>query len=226
MSSTAFGEIPTQPVSEQCRDSHVILKATYQAADSFHTSFASIRDARTARGTPTDNEQDLLRACLVFAASGLDAVAKQLIGDALPSVIGTSPGAEQQFKTHVERQLKSDSDQLPSIVAAAISHANPRGHLIEGLQAHLTAGSLQSVEELMRVGAFFDIPSVDLVPNVEELKKAFTARNQIVHELDIDLSRSNRNRRSRTKQDLEGHALVVLETATRLLAQVDLKLSS
>jgi hypothetical protein len=39
------------------------------------------------RGMSTDEEQDLLRAMLVTAAPGLDAMTKQLIRDALPKVV-------------------------------------------------------------------------------------------------------------------------------------------
>ncbi len=46
---------------------------------------------------------------LLFACSGLDAVIKQLIQDALGTVLGHDEGAQREFKKFAERRLKKAS---------------------------------------------------------------------------------------------------------------------
>ena len=53
------------------------------------------------------------------------------------------------------------------------------------LRAMLTSQSLQSKDQLLRVGSFFDIQSNSITNDPNRLAGIFTARNQIVHEMDI-----------------------------------------
>lgn len=73
----------------------------------------------------------------------------------------------------------------------------------------------------MRVGSYFDIPSRDLVADPRDLQKIFNARNEIVHEMDVDFGQVNRNRRSRTRATMTSYTDEIFGVAGRFLAEVD-----
>lgn len=74
-------------------------------------------------------------------------------------------------------------------------------------QRGVTSGAPTDEEQdLLRAALVFAAAGLD-----SALKPIFDARNQIIHELDIDLTRSNRGRRSRQKAK-------VLEDANRLIS--------
>lgn len=149
-------------------------------------------------------------------------MAKQLVRDALPAVVDQNEGAHAMLKQHVERHvLREVTDASLSVLADVLVDLEPRKRLIGRMVLDLTAGSLQSSEEVMRVGSYFDIPSHDLVDNQRELQKIFNARNEIVHEMDVDFSQVNRNRRSRTRAAMTSHTNEVFGVAGRLLVAVD-----
>ena len=78
-------ELTNRPVaSEACQGAALILKHTHDSASALLKAFNLAREGRgRPRGMTTDEEQDLLRAMVVMAAAGLDAMAKQLIRDGL-----------------------------------------------------------------------------------------------------------------------------------------------
>ena len=70
-----------------------ILKRAHESAASLLASFSEERDP----GAPSDTEQDLLRAMIVFAAAGLDAMLKQLLSDCLNTALEKSEGAAEKL---------------------------------------------------------------------------------------------------------------------------------
>jgi len=224
--ATSFQHAPWQPSSPLCQKGFVILSNAHDAASSFLAVFEAIRRERRAKGTPTDEEQNLLRAMLVFASAGLDSLAKQLVQDALPSVLGRSEGAGKMFKVFVERRLRAADGIDIKVLADVLGDSQPRQRLTELYIHDLTSGSLQSTEELLRVGAAFDIPSVSLAANTSALTEVFRVRNQIVHEMDVDFDQPNRNRTPRAKQTMIEHTNRVFEVAKAFLEGVDSQLSA
>lgn len=189
---------PEKPKDERLLDAHSVLVRTIDSADSFFDAFASVRKTRGAKGTPTDHEQDLLRAALLFAAAGLDAMVKQLIRDVLGAVQKLDVGAKQQFADYLHGRLARTAPIDVKMLAQALMADHPREHMREELIRELTGSSLQSKDQLLRVAAHFAIGPQDLTKNVEQLKKVFDARNQIAHEMDILFGQVNRGRRSRS----------------------------
>ena len=180
---------------------------------------------RKAKGMPTDEEQDLLRAMLLFASAGLDSLAKQLVRDALPTVLEKSPGATKMFKTFVERRLKSGDGIDHRLLADVIGDQKPRTRLVELLIDELTSRSLQSTEELLRVGSYFDIPSNQITDDAGRLTEIFRARNQIAHEMDVDFTQLNRSRRPRANQMMTDYTNEIFGVANSFLSGVDSRLS-
>ena len=108
------------------------------------------------------------------------------------------------------------------MLAEVLVDRDPRSRLVDQLVHDLTAGSLQApAEELLRVGSYFDIPSADLCLAPRELQRIFNARNEIVHEMDVDLEPLNRNRRQRSLNQIKGFTDEIFKISAALLSEVD-----
>jgi hypothetical protein len=219
--TSQFHYFPHVPTSSLCQNAYVILCNAHDAASSFLEAFQDVRKARRAKGMPTDEEQDLLRAMLLFASAGLDSLVKQLIRDALPAVLESNEAAAEMFKIFVERRLRTGEDINLKLLAQVIGDRNPRKQLIALQVKELTSTSLQSTEELLKAGAAFDIPSNELTTDLRRLTDVFRVRNQIAHEMDVDFTQPNRSRRPRARTLMEGHTNQIFRVANAFLLGVD-----
>lgn len=177
------------------------------AVSNFHALYVAGRTSGTTAAS--HEEQDLLRAMLLFACSGLDAVVKQLIQDALETVLEHDEGAQREFKKFAERRLKKSStgeerertltgQNIPdvSLLAELLVSFNPRALLVFTLTKTLISDSLQSRDQLLKVASHFALTKDDVMSDDKVTKEAFDARNQIAHEMDVDLQ-SGKGRRAR-----------------------------
>lgn len=221
---TSLNNVGTKSNIKQCENAYLILSNAHDAASSFLDIFNNVRKNRNAKGTPTDEEQDLLRAMLTFAGAGLDSMVKQLIVDALPLVVKRDVGAKEIFKKYIGKRLKKDDEIDHQLLADVLGEANPRDHLITIIVKDLTSNSLQSTDQLLRVGSYFNIPSNDICDNPKYLSVIFKARNEIAHEMDIDFSQTNRNRRPRARDKMIEYTNYVFNTAEIFLRAVEKKL--
>ena len=193
---------PTEPASRSLQMAYNILINAHKAAGSFLSQFESIRKQRDAHGTPNDEEQDLLRAMLIFSSSGLDSMVKQLVKDTLGEVIEIKEGANERFVEWVERQMMRDEDIDSNLLVSSLLSESPRKLLVQELIKDLTASSLQSAEQLFTVASYFDIPTETFTNDIYGLKNIFHIRNQISHEMDIDFEQLNRSRRPRGRDNM------------------------
>lgn len=183
------------------------------------------------RGMSTDEEQDLFRAMLVTAASGLDAVTKQLIFDALPVLLEKDEKAQEGLATFVERRLKGEleSPEEPgrgTFLARVLTAPSIQRRLIDDYVKSLTGGSLQSAEELARAAVALGIEKPrDAHIDPKALKPIFNCRNKIIHELDINLEAPRRNRNIRTEGEMLSYTNLLLEVAQGLVSVVNEKVS-
>lgn len=194
------------------------LTGAFDAVNGVLESLETVRQVRReagvdVRGRLPHNEADLLRAAIVFAGAGLDASLKQLIRDALPSLLDKSDQAHSEFETFAERNIRTADGTSPKAVARYLIAADARSLLIEDYVYKLTGSSLQSADEVLRACAALGIQQDrDLVERVLKLKEMFTARNEVSHELDLqrperqgDMTR--RSRRMSTTTDMCSAAL-------------------
>jgi len=222
--------IPQRTKTSTTYLSYLVLSHTHSTSKSFLNAFASIRRTRKARGAPRDDEQDLLRAMLLFASAGLDSMVKQLVRDALPTVVKTDIGAHIEFEKFVAKKLrgKSIDSTLNTLdiktLASLIIEDSPKEALIQRLVESLTCDSLQSVEQLLRVAAHFGITANELYRDRKKLHEVFDVRNKISHEMDIDFNQPNRNRFPRRKNDMTRYTNILLSVADNFLHAVDKKL--
>lgn len=190
--------------------------------------------ARVNRGKPrgitTDQEQDLLRAMLVFAASGLDATLKRLIPDSLPLLIPTSESVHDAFEKFCHRRLQLGSTELagaaPKVLARILASPNPQHQLIQEYVAELTGDSLQSTDQLLKVCAALGADQRAAVGDVKSLKDVFIARNEIIHELDMNLAHPTRKRTVRKQDDMQKYTERLLAISGAIITDVDGRVSA
>jgi hypothetical protein len=215
-----FCTVPQKPKRDILANAWAILSRACDSAESFFVAFGTVRDARKAKGTPTDHEQDLLRAALIFAAAGLDSMIKQLVRDTLSRIIAKDVGAQAQFADYVQTRLARGGTLDIKYLAQALLADDTREHLKNELVRDLTGSSLQSKDQLLRVAAYFAIPADELTSDVSRLRDVFETRNQIAHEMDVQFKQPNRSRRSRTYDAMQDATALILKTATAFYSAV------
>ncbi|MFC1895153.1 hypothetical protein ACFL0Q_00610 [Thermodesulfobacteriota bacterium] len=207
----------------------MILQYAHDSARALLQALRTVRSQRQARrGVLTDEEQDLLRAMLVMAASGLDSVVKQLIRDALPILCRGDSRVLSRFQTYVARQVRGDAEghvtnDVSKLLARVLTADSPQAALIESYVYALTGSSLQSVDELFKVASALDVPQNVIAKDT--LVSIFEARNDIIHELDIDFDAPRRNRRNRRIPWMIQSANELLLLAERFYAECERKMN-
>lgn len=200
-------------------DEYNILSKTIESVNSFNTLYKKGRMG-VKGGPSTHEQQDLYRAMLVFACAGLDVFVKQLVKNKLPQLLEIDKKVQFKFKEYVSRGLKKDEKEILSTVALALIDPVPRNIFIGSYIKKMTGDSLQSYKQLCVV---FEASGLDIKIIPERLiTGAFDARNEIIHEMDINingsLSRTTgyRTRRQRKASVMEKYTKSILKLAERM----------
>lgn len=219
---------PPQP--EPCERARQVASTAHSAADALLHAYEVMRGQRgRPRGMTTDNEQDLLRSMLVMAAAGLDATVKQLVEDAVPSLVRIDAISQNTFEKFVQRRILGDPGTTGAgmnvkALAAVLAASNPQKRLLEEYVSHLTGGSLQSFQSLLTVAAALGIEPASAGIREDQLGPIFRTRNKIIHELDINLTAKNRTRTVRSQASMIKDAEHLFLLAFRLIELVGNKL--
>jgi hypothetical protein len=240
----SIGSVGSRECSKACtilqhtHDSSVALREAYQLARIFRAVKRGEKKAektattfKEVRGLSTDEEQDLLRAMLVMAASGLDAMLKQIIRDALPTLIQKDSKAQEELEKFVRKRIKGEVEQ-PDLAAGGtylariLTARSIQQRLIEDYTSYLTGSSLQSVEELFKAATALAIQPQYFGTEPKELKPIFDCCNKIIHELDINLAGRYRKRNVRSERTMIRYTNTLILVAEKLLKAVDEKLKS
>ncbi|MFG3071936.1 hypothetical protein [[Kitasatospora] papulosa] len=170
------------------------------------------------RGRLARDQEDLLRASLVFTSSGLDACCKRLVRDAAPLLIQGNADAARKFDDFLRQELAGGpSDEL----SAAIRSQTPREELVKLYVAAKTKASMQGDEDVRRrVRDTLGIPnSVLSKQRLQDLQPFFKARNNIVHDMDyVDTSGSSAKRHTRSMDWVREQCDQVFSVAKELIA--------
>lgn len=207
-----------------------ILQYAHDSAESFVDAFRTVRkDRQAGRGRPTDEEHDLLRAMLVISAAGLDSMLKQLIRDALPRMLKITPSLLESLVKFVTSQIRSDVEEKdPSsgkrFLANLLCSESIYERVIEEYVHSLTGSSLQSADELLKICAVLGLERDVLDGSVGEIKGVFYARNEIIHEMDIDFGVGIRNRRPRSLKAMVDSSNRLLQTGENILKAVEMRI--
>ncbi len=220
---------------EPTKHATLIYNQSAEAVSNFDRYYVNSQRILEQSGKPVSGADELLRAMLLFACSGLDAVVKQLVQDALELILREDAGAQNEFRKFVERRIKrgssDDADRLSvggsvvdsKLLAELMVSFDPRARLVAMLTRSLTSESLQSKDQLLKVAAHFALEAPEVMDEPNVTKEAFDARNQIVHEMDVDLASGNA-RRSRDYAMMVKWSDNILNTSRRFIGAVESKL--
>ena len=209
----------------------IVLRQAKLSIKHFRAAFDTVRKARKASGPPTDEEQDLIRASLTFAAAGLDSVIKELIKGSIKSLAEKDHEVLKGLEEYARRQLRDDSDGSPAksstnFLAKILVSSSPYELLIENYTRHLTGSSLQSVDELFKASSALGIKIDTVNTNSKELREIFIIRNKIIHELDVrlDIIPGKTARNQRTEIGLNEMSDLLLSVGDDFIQAVNQKL--
>lgn len=228
---TAIKEINTGPYNRvELQKAKLILTETREVVNSFFNSYNQLRNNQSENGAVLNREeQDLLRAMLVFASAGLDSLVKQLVEDCLVVIVEHDEGAQKQLELFVNTQLKNialDSNEIASnskFLSSVLISSSPRNSVVFHRISDLKSGSMQSKDELLRAAAAFAITREQICESPDQLKEVFDVRNQIIHEMDIRFD-DRGHRIERNEGDMVRYANKLLETAENFIAAINDKL--
>jgi hypothetical protein len=213
------------PSSNLLHDAHKVVSIGYVSVGHMLSSYSASTAAR-GRGAPSDEEQDLLRSAILFAGATVDSSLKHAIHACLEHVVSEFSEVAEEYRKFIESRLKSESQQkLAKELSQVFICKDVKDHFLSEFRKNLTGSSLQSVEQINKIWNLFSIGKLSK-PDQESLREALQSRNQIVHELDIDLGAANRNRRNRRKNDCVKMCNSLLNTADRTIVQLDQKISN
>lgn len=230
---TAIKEINTELYNRvELQKAKLILIETREVVNSFFNSYNQLRDDQSENEAALNREeQDLLRAMLVFASAGLDSLVKQLIEDCLVAIVEYDEGAQKQLESFVNTQLKNialDSNEIASnskFLSSVLISSSPRNSVVSHRISDLKSGSMQSKDELLRAAAAFAITPEQICDAPDKLKEVFDVRNEIIHEMDIRFDGSG-HRIERNEDKMVKYANRLLETAENFIAVINGKLDS
>lgn len=164
---------------------HVSVEALFSAADALDSA------RRQANGSPKGrksvSEVDILRSAIVLTSAGLDASMKRLVGDVGRELIlkkGTV--ARHNYEEYLKNEMAKPS--ASASFRQAVLADNPREKLLSFYLAERTKASFQGSSDLIgRVKKVLGI-SNDEVPDsvLKQLDPFFKARNKIVHDMDLN----------------------------------------
>ena len=230
MSQITLVDVPSEPVVEACRKSYWILNAARQTASELLHLFDYPGGAKRGPGNPSNTDQDLLRSMLIFAGAGFDASIKQVIKDSFGRLLKRDEDVQNKAVDHFAKRLAKDPASFKDLVRWLLRET-PRAAMANDLIKELTSESLQSKDQLEKVVDYLKLDKSNvIVVGTKELQGAFTARNSIIHELDVDFTKEpqqgKRTRTQRQRTEMVTHTNVVLRIAAGFLVEVERKLST
>lgn len=209
----------------------IIFSKTIETVNSINSLYHSGRVGKKG-GPSTHAQQDLYRAMLVFACAGLDILLKRLTVTKLPQIISKDQKAKEKFKEFVRRGINKEEKELLNLVAFALIDSSPQDFLVREYVEELTKDSLQATTKITKICESSGLETKMIIgaSKLNALNDAFKVRNEIIHEMDINLnaptsSRGYRTRRQRQAPQMESHTITILELAESIFIQYKEKYS-
>lgn len=215
LTSTPLGD-----VHQPCKTAALVYKHSVEFANALWAAYDLARLSRgKPRGITTDQEQD------IAAASGLDATLKQLLRECSPLLLKNKIELTQAFEKFSQRHLQGGEIDASSVSAKALARLlisdNPQKQLVEHYVYELTGDSLQSTDQLHRACAALGVEAKSISGDLKTLRAIFDARNQMIHELDMNLGSANRKRRLRSQTDMKGFTERLLSISGVIVKEVN-----
>ena len=233
MSKSQLGDLVQGPPHSLTIRPQRYLDLAHESANEALQAMHSLREQRfkamkaTRGGRTSDQDQDLLRAMLVFASAGADAAMKSLIRDALPVLADMNEAVQRKLDDFAESHLSDAGSVSPKTLARVLGHAvSPRQAIVEEFILDLTGGSLQSSEQLGLVCGALGIEDPELRKRVRDLSDVFHARNEIIHEMDLAGEEERSTRRQRKIESMVAMADDALQVAQDIVNAIGIAVSS
>lgn len=240
--------IPDTAVDAYCREAQNAVRAAIAsstdaiAAGSTLNRLSKLAEGKNLNGSWTIQAQDSLRAAVLFAGAGIDRALKSLIESAMNRLIEVDKTVQSKFETFASEDI-TDRDTRTvdprAFVSLFLKGGSPAEVLRDRWVQHLTATSAQSAERVDDLCAALGVTDDSIrrrtKPNPKvptTLQQAFTARNQIAHELDVtkplDETRKPLEtiRARRSAKNTEGLVLEVLTLAQDIVNDVARRLAA
>jgi len=154
-----------------------------------------IAQGKAVRGKFTSEAQDCLRAALLFSGAGLDTALKRLAAEAIPMLVETDADVAKRLEEFAEKQISDASGNAsPKELIRLLlgTGATPRDVMTTRWINNLEASSAQSAARVTEIAGALGVVDPELRRRIaatktrsSTLEKAFIARNQIAHELDV-----------------------------------------
>ena len=179
------------------------LASAYDSVAAVFENLETVRQVRRDQGRNIQgrlpgNEEDLLRAAILFTGAGMDATLKRLIKDALPALLDVSPDVHGKFEEFLRTRLGADA--VAATLVRYLLSPVPRDAIILDYIGSLTGESLQSVEQVDKVAGALGLNDAALRREIRNLRPLFVARNEISHELDLLQTQKQGDRHRRTRR--------------------------
>lgn len=207
VTDTAGTKDPLGSVTEPITEAEELLpevqnaiRAARESADSaIGTANVINRLYKTAEGKKFNGSWvspavDSLRSALLFASGGLDTSLKRLVKHSLKKLAVQDESVDEQFRKWAEQRVgdaQTGAVQAKELVQILLSHGvTPRDSLISTWIYTLTDGSAQSAARVSELAQALGVTDSAIRKRTAHKAKtilhdAFTARNQIAHELDV-----------------------------------------
>ncbi|MFF3178610.1 hypothetical protein ACFYVD_01960 [Rhodococcus pyridinivorans] len=197
---------PYDPLPQSCREAQNALRAATQSCrDALRWSrtinlVEKAAAGKQARGQRTESSHDGLRAALSFASAGLDIALKRLVEDTLGFLAEEDEQVNKKLKSFAESSIGKDGEiNAASLVEILLGQGlSPRDIIVRRWISTLTASSAQSAERVNEISQALGVTDESIrrrtnpTPSKNKLlEKAFTARNKIIHELDLTQPKSD-----------------------------------
>jgi hypothetical protein len=149
---------------------------------------------------------------------------KQLLGSKLSMLIDVDREALNKFKEYVKSGINRNEKEILNTVALALIDRTPRDVFLKDYIESLNKESLQSGAQLCRASDASGLNTKQIFTSAKlnSLKDAFAVRNEISHNMDINLVGAGartvryRTRTVRTAIIMETHTRTMLDLAQEL----------
>jgi hypothetical protein len=219
----------TSATSKEASRASEVYEYAFRSVQSFIDLFTAEKRRRgSKRGILPQAEQDLLRAALTFACAGLDSVLKHAIRDCITNILSRDIEVEKRFAEFIEKKISPSATGVTGLKFLSQILAKPDiwGALVDSYIGFLVGSSLQSEEEVFRVCAALGIDPKSIALKRGSHRHIFVVRNEVIHEMDIDLAARPGKRITRGQRDMLDAINLTLKLARDFVIAVDKKINA
>ena len=219
-------EKPEKPKSLALNKAYKLLEYGIDSVNNLYELYHK-RGERVRTGAPYQQDQDILRSMLVMAGATLDSSIKRVIESSYQTLMRTGDKSKEYARKYVIRKIVKNLDKEGADhLAEVLLSDRPADIITKHIIDDSTGESLQSMSKIYEVSDMLGVALKGHEKFTEDdLRDAFDARNEIVHEMDAQLKKKGWHRRRRKKDDIFRYSRLLLDVTEMFLHSVDSRLS-